>query len=312
MVDQTGQDPVEVQAAADVARHPAEGVGAVEPMGGVVDARRRLDDRPRRRGELDQQIGVDRGLVAVRLGADRQDAPRRLLTRDRDRDLANPADAVTDPAVPVSRDRTRVGRARPGEGRAHRAVGSWQIGVAARSRRARCSRDQAVAAQLVDGDRAERAALSDHDRRLAEDLVERLRVARNPGEGAQRREIGPPAETLAIGGDAPSVGDPLRGGRRPSPGRGSAAGAARPELGAVLRGGQEPLEVAESVAAVAAWVDPVVAESSGVAPRPYGVGMDAQQAGGLRHREGGVDRAGKRRARHGDPMEEMSSRRGRA
>ena len=59
-----------------------------------------------------------------------------------------------------------------------------------------------------------------------------------------------------------------------------------------LGGREEPLQIAHPVAAVAAGIDPVIAETAGIAPRPDRVGVDAEESSGLRHGEGRVDRAG--------------------
>ena len=55
---------------------------------------------------------------------------------------------------------------------------------------------------------------------------------------------------------------------------------------------QEPLQVDEPVAAVAAIVDPVVAQPAGLAPRPDRVRVHAQHVRRLRHRQRGIARAG--------------------
>ena len=45
VIDQTGQDPVEVEAAADVAGHPAQRLGPMEQVGDLVGAPRAADER---------------------------------------------------------------------------------------------------------------------------------------------------------------------------------------------------------------------------------------------------------------------------
>ena len=57
---------------------------------------------------------------------------------------------------------------------------------------------------------------------------------------------------------------------------------------ALFRGTQEALEVTQSVAAITARVDPVVAQPSGVAPGSDRVRVDAKEPGRLGHREGRV------------------------
>ena len=64
--------------------------------------------------------------------------------------------------------------------------------------------------------------------------------------------------------------------------------------GAGLGRGQEALEVTQPVAAVAARVDPVVAQPAGVAPGPDRVRMHAKQPGGLGDRQGRIRGSGGR------------------
>ena len=78
------------------------------------------------------------------------------------------------------------------------------------------------------------------------------------------------------------------GSRRPAArGAGLDSGTRR---GARLRRREEPLEVAQPVAAVAAVVDPVVAEPAGLAPRPDRVRMHAKDTRRLRDRQRRVAR----------------------
>ena len=154
--------------------------------------------------------------------------------------------------------------------------------------------NEALAAELVDRRRPEVAALADDQRRLAQNIVER------PGSPAIR----PSADSVPRSARRRSARD--RSGRASRPvascGGGGAVAGDRPGrpgrgLRRVLGRGEEALEIAEPVAAVAARVDPVVAQAAGVAPGPDRVRMHAEQAGGLRHREGGIDRTGGERAR---------------
>ena len=239
------------------------------------------------------------------------DAPRAVVAGDRDRDLGCPPTPSPTPPKPVAVDRAGIGRGGPLErapsapydrGSSGRRVGPARSSRAARAARrgARRSATDRNAAALADDEASPRAG----PRRASRD---RRRSGPSADDG---REVGPAAETLAIAsaaGRRRSVVRRDRGAAAPSD-RGCDGRAGR-AVGRVLGGGEEPLEVPEPVAAVAARIDPVVAQPAGIAPRPDGVRVDAQQAGGLRHREGGIDGTGGKRARHGSLMEEMSSRR---
>jgi hypothetical protein len=63
----------------------------------------------------------------------------------------------------------------------------------------------------------------------------------------------------------------------------------RRAVGVRLGRGQEPLEVTQPVAAIAAGVDPEVAQPPGVAPCPDRVRVHAEQPGGLGDRQGRID-----------------------
>ena len=308
MVDEARQDPVEVEAAADVARHPAQRLGSMEEMGDLVGALRRLDDDAGRRGELDQEVGIDRRLVAIGIGADRENPPRRVVARDRDRDFADSADAIADSAISVAGDGSGIGRARALERSAHRAVGAWQVGQPAV---AACRRTghEPIAADLVNGNGPEAAALADREARLAKGFVEGLRVAGDPGEGRDRRQVCPASKPLAMTRDAMAVARPVGRRRAAATGAAGRQADARQAVVVRLRCGKEPLEIAEAIATVAAWVDAVVAKAAGITPRPNRVRVNPEHAGGFRDGEGGVDRTRRRCARHVSLMEEMSSRR---
>ncbi len=90
----------------------------------------------------------------------------------------------------------------------------------------------------------------------------------------------------------------IDGGRREAD-RGSTSvghAARRGELGRATGAGEESLEVAQAVASVAAGIDPVIAETTLIAPCPDRVRVDAKEAGRLGHgqgRVGGSDRQGR-------------------
>ena len=79
----------------------------------------------------------------------------------------------------------------------------------------------------------------------------------------------------------------------PRPGRGG-----RTLGGAGLGGRQEALQVAQSIASVAPWIDPVVAQPARIAPGPDRVRVYAEQPGGLGHRQGGIHGSGRQGDRH--------------
>src|SRR5206468_1306253 len=129
--------------------------------------------------------------------------------------------------------------------------------------------------------------------------VERSCRTDDPRQGPERAEVGPPSEPLAVARDRGTVavvGSPGEAGG--VTGRTVAwLTGGRPGIGRVLGRSEEPLQVADPVAAIAARVDPVVAQAPGIAPGPHSVRVDAQEPGGLRHREGRVDGTGRERAR---------------
>jgi len=66
MLDEAGQDQLEIEPAADVTRDTSQGIGPMESMRDLVrSAGGRGDDADRRRG-LDQEVRVDRSPVVAR------------------------------------------------------------------------------------------------------------------------------------------------------------------------------------------------------------------------------------------------------
>ena len=89
VIDQTGQDPVEVEPAADVARDPMERLRAMKLAGDLLPSSGDRDDRP-------DGVGHDRGHVGIALpdhrrgiGDEVEDAPRPAEGGDRDRQLGS-------------------------------------------------------------------------------------------------------------------------------------------------------------------------------------------------------------------------------
>jgi hypothetical protein len=77
VVDETGQDAIEVEAAADVARHAAQRLGPVELARDVVRPLRAADDGADRLGRDPRDLDVVLAERIGRLAGDEQDAPRR-------------------------------------------------------------------------------------------------------------------------------------------------------------------------------------------------------------------------------------------
>jgi hypothetical protein len=134
---------------------------------------------------------------------------------------------------------------------------------------------------LVDAAPDVRAGTAGDDGELAEELevalaaiaLEGVLAGRDAGEGMgagasgsgmTASVAGAPSNAMAVPAGCPAV------------------------AGSAGRGREKPLEVTQAIAAVATWVDPVIAEPSGVAPRPNRVRMDAQKPRGLRDGEGCV------------------------
>ena len=125
----------------------------------------------------------------------------------------------------------------------------------------------------------------------------RRRRRRSRDRGATSRAARSPRPRAAALEPRPAVAAPRRSGV------GGALGQA------ALGRGEEALEVAQPVAAVAAGVDPVVAEPAGVGPCPDRVRVHAQEPRGLGDRQGRVDRTGGMSGWQLRLVEEMSSRR---
>ena len=162
--------------------------------------------------------------------------------------------------------------------------------------------DEALPAQLPDDDERVTAGLADLGGEPAQVVVEVGAGQRGPGDPVQEREVAAVAllGRRACGGagcghrrssttnvTAERGGD-HRGIERPPPaptGRG-----VRFVQGQVFGGRQEPLQVTQSIAPVAARIDPVVAQPAGIAPGADRVRVDAQEPGSLGHGQGGVRR----------------------
>ena len=128
----------------------------------------------------------------------------------------------------------------------------------------------------------------------AAELLDRLELrgpGRHPGDVGRRRRAVVDARLRAALRRRRSRGWPaVRAvGADEAAGRRRAAVDGRPDrrpLGRI----HEPLQIAEPVAAVAARIDPVIAQPALIAPRPDGVRVDAEQSSRLGHAKGRIRR----------------------
>ena len=331
MVDQAGQDPVEVEPAADVAGDPPERLGAMAQVGDLLGrAGWRSTSAPM------PSAGHARASRGRAARAIRRVSPTISRTphgpsraRDRDGQLRSAVGQDRQQAVVVRRRRAgrRLVRARRGavaggrrrlEGRAEDPEAARQVGqpAARRHRTATAttsgSADRRGAPRWRRGDGRRRRgwpAAAVQQRRRSR----RAASLRQPGE---RRTATDEVEPMPLGVErvrpSPSRARraPRRGSRWPlgvaaAGGRRRVPDRPRPAAGRVRLGrGEEPLQVAEPVAPVAPRVDPEVAEPPGVAPGPDRVRVHAEQPGGLGDRQGRVDGSG-RESCSASSMEEM-------
>ena len=157
--------------------------------------------------------------------------------------------------------------------------------------------NEAVVSQLPDRDEVVVVCVADEGGGPGEILVE---VGGVTGESRDRIEEGQ-VHGVPLGGER--VGRWPRPVRRPAIRDGSESMSAAPAAetgdgrragrirGPGLRCREELLQVAQAVATVAARVDPVVTQSTGVAPGPDRVRMHPQQAGSLGDGQGRIDRS---------------------
>ena len=118
MVHQAGQDAVQVEAAADVARDASERLRAMEQVRDLLLAATDRDDRAEGIGDDASQVEVDRSERVRAVGDDEQHAPGSILAADGDGQLrARPGQAGE--GHPVG----RVGEDGNGPRRSARAVG---------------------------------------------------------------------------------------------------------------------------------------------------------------------------------------------
>ena len=248
--------------------------------------------RPSRSGSIAD--GSARGT-----GIEDEHAPRAARSRDGDRGLGP---ATDDRADVVRRDRERLSsRPRRGPRRARRSPAAARRAAWTRGRRSRRDGASRRGARRSRRPGAGRGRRSPWPRRPTRPMP--CSRARDPGQADEEVEVDPvPVRRGRRRPRAQAAGRCELGLRR---GRGGRAVSVRwrscprrdPSVGAgalgqaALRRREEALEVAEAVAPVAAWVDPVIAKATGVGPGPNRVRVHAQQARGLRDGQGRVDRS---------------------
>ena len=309
MVDETRQDPIEVEATADVAGDPMEGLGPMQLVGHLVTTPRDRDDRPDGVGDDRRHVAVARLHVACHVADEMQHAPRAAERRDDDREFgslarqdrersAQPVATGRGSAAALVRRIVGIGGGREcGPQHAERPGTIDEPlcpGVAGPRRRVR---DEAFVAQLPDRDEIVVVCVADEGGRLGEVLVELVGLGGQSGDGIDQRQV----DGMSRGGEGirrrsrPVQRPPIRGRpgqmtAAPASGTGHARSArrvARPEFGRR----EESLQVPEAIPAVAARVDPVIAQSTGVAPGPDRVRVHPQQAGSLGDGQGRIDRS---------------------
>ncbi len=321
VVDQPGQDPVEVQPAADVAGDPAERLGPVEQVADRFRPLGTADDRADPVAHHTGHVEVARVEGAARLADHQERAPRTGVTRDRNRQLGPSVrqDRELGVARVIAQEDGRQGAAaapvtaggeghRPAEeARSQRDVQeTLRTGHRAELRAGHRTRRQVIALHLPNDDKVVAVGVTDGPCHRVEGIVRVVRRVDRAGDGRQDRQV----ELVALRVERvgwrrerltpPPAREP-RGGRRidrppAAPGAGRRGGDAVDGTG--LGRCQEALEIAQPVAAVAARVDPVVAQPAGVAPRADRVRMDAKQPSGLGDRQRRIGWSGRQGGRH--------------
>ncbi len=200
MVDQAGQDAIEVEAAADVAGDAAQGVGAMEQVLDLVAASSRLDDAPDVRGD-DRRPGPcrwwsgrsDRGRPGAARPMGRRSPGMATATSARspgsEAVVTRSAPSVrTGTAVLASAMRCPASSARPRmpkpRGRSSRRGSIGSAPAVARDR-------QTVLAQLPDGHQAQVQRGQDGARDALQGVVELIATDRQAGDGLEQGEVAP-------------------------------------------------------------------------------------------------------------------------
>ncbi len=276
MVTQVAGNLADIQSGGEVGGHPAQRLGSSKTARRLFGGAGATNEDAKRTGD-----GVRKATAVVRSELDgtgqHQHAPRRVAAGDGDRQLVG--------AHPEDGERTRC----PGACmHGFRSLERHRDHVGAGRDRSRGPRSRALRRRGA-SDEAAGPVLPDADERSSRhqpDPLARL-VQRRVQAAWHRRDLGEIGEQVKPGR---TLGQRCRD--RASVPRRAKAGRCR--FGGDLRAGrgrgQEPLEVGLAIPPVAALVDPVVAEPSGVAPGAHGVCMHAEDARRLGHGQRRVPR----------------------
>ena len=325
VIDEAGEDAVEVEPAPDVARDAAQGLRAMEQVRNLLLASTDGDERAEGVGDDPDEVQVERPEAVRPVGHDQHDAPRTVRSHHGDRHLGSRAGQARErhPVAGVREDRDGGRRRLPGECRPGRGVDRpaedaeparevEQARAGGARRQGRCARHEAVVADLPDGDEAMVVRVPDEPGDVRQVVVQVIARERRPRDGIEQRQVAvvslrPVVARLRPGWGAraagPGAGRPARRARGRAVGlerrrdrRGierTPRGQGRRQAGLgldVLRRGEEPLQVTEPIASVTAGVDPVVPQTTGVAPRANGVRVDPEHVRRLGDGQGGVSR----------------------
>ena len=319
VVDQAGQDPVEVEAAPDVRGDAPERLGTMEEVGDLVGTLRTAHDRPKTFGDDSGDVEIPGAEGTTGLPDDQEDAPWRGRTRDRDGQLGSIVGQDRDDLpIPIAfeqdpRHRRAAASFHPRgelEGPAEDPVPTGQIDEPDRPSDVGGSDGawrEAFAVRFPGGHEVMPIGVAERTDGRSERLVRILIRVDEPGD--RRRDGQVELISLCIervgrerlGSSAGGRGEP--GGRRridPPP-----APALPGRDGWIALGGrglrrrEEALEITEAIAPVSARVDPVIPEPAGVAPGADRVRVDTKQPGGLGDRQGRIRWARRGGDRHG-------------
>ena len=277
MVDEAGQDPVEVEPAADVAGDAAQRLGAMQQVGDLLLAPTDADDRAERIGEDGRQVAVGRvetaapgpattsstphgpsrpGMATASSLNGRRAGPWWSPDRCGRRTTADAPGALVGPR-PRARGREVERPAEDAEpARQVEQARRWSAELVRRRHRgtSRSPRSSQMATSAVD--RRSRGSRPRRDRGRRQG-----RRAEGFGGRSGRAGRGRADAVASIGRPSRAGADRARGSW--SPGHETTARRAltalpwRPSARRALRGRQEPLQVAEPVAPIAPRVDPV-------------------------------------------------------
>ena len=335
MIDEAGEDPVEIEPAPDVAGDAAQGLGPMQEVRDLLLPTRDPDDRPDRIGEGRGQVRIGGAEPVPAIGAVRdhqQDAPRAVGARDGHRELAEGPGRIVD----VTRSRPEPSTATaPGDGSS--SVLAREVGTESSARprtpnvRGRSSRrgvtspaGTAAARGVRRSPRSSQSATSASSVAARISCAIRIRSSsRSLPTTVRRDDVVEQGEVAAVALRAEGIHaiGPGREARDRRAGKMS-TGMSRVRLivmpaggsaatGAVgrdaFRGREEPLEVSQAIASIAPSVDPVVPQATRVAPCSDRVRVDAQKPRGFGDRQGRVCGSGRELRHHRGPVRTVKS-----